>query len=823
MNIGLFKELASTGWHASIMTTYSVDPAFYDGSIAWRLRAFECENNMLLADAGMLSRALLSTPESFRDAGRKYVIVPVSARGCFHPKLHLRLGRDGARLIIGSANATAAGWGRNQEIVTLIDWSRRSTEAGEAALGPLIAKAYDYVGSWLQSIPGEAVEYKVGLHRRDSPWLKDLAANTSAIELSDGSAVDLIAARGDGVGSILVRFAELVGETGPSRVTIISPYWDRDLAGLKELQRLFNPKKTVIGLNAATNEFPVEALRDDASDTFIDLEDGTNTHRFLHAKVIVVETQYWDHVLFGSANCSDDALGTSVVGGRNAELCIYRRLPRGQSAKLLGLDYRRTLSPDDINPVTHDPFESGSSPRGFEPGVMEIFERALSWWPAPGIKAAGAEIMIGENACPARDRGNGRWEAWIEGEISFPLVVVVRLQDGRLSPPRIVHDQHALRIAAPGLLDRRLRNAFDKVLAGEEDIIDLAHQAHLLFVMDDDQEGRRGRATGTRAQKQADIGKDYSTSEEFRQGVTRNPATGMSGLVSLSDPGLLELLRIVLRGVLDVDGRAATGGSEGDDGALEAGEQEDGDETAETAPTAQSSSSTSAQKDPDRQTYTPEQIAVRRRKLSQAIDAFETMLSELDEKAEPISSRLCAQTAFILDLMLYACNKKHARDDGTSVYLMEKVPESGVDRDLVFAVRAARLLRKLWVGNGRTSIVDRLEVDPRYTELPVELVAFVIMTRWTMARAYLAVIERPKRDSFEKPLASATAQIFKSTMRWGPIASDAEATIMRRLDARLGYTEEGTSRLTQQVHQFLKAEQSNRAVGVEDGLHSRRI
>jgi hypothetical protein len=656
MNIGLFKELACGGWHSSIMTTYSVDPAFYDASIAWRLRTFECENNMLLADASMLSLALLSTPEAFRDAGRKYVIVPVSTRGCFHPKLHLRLGRDVARLIIGSANATAAGWGRNQEIVTVIDWSRRSTEATEAAVGPLIAKAYDYVSSWLASVPGEAVEYKVDLHRRNSPWLKDLVANTDAIELPDGSAVELVAARGNGLGSILARFAELVGETSPSRLTIISPYWDRDLAGLKELRRLLSPKSTVIALNVKTNEFPVEALGEDDPLSFIDLEDGKNTHRFLHAKVIVVEAQRWDHVLFGSANCSDDALGTSVVGGRNAEICVYRRLPKGQAISLLGLDYRKALPRGRIKPATQHPFESGSSPSGFEPGVIEIFERTLSWWPAPGIKADGAEILIRENAYLLKERGNGRWEAWIEGEIAFPLVVVVRLNDGLLSPPRIVQDQHALRMAAPGLLDRRLRNAFNKVLSGEEDIIDLAHQAHLLFVTDDDQDRRRGRATGTRDQKSDHNGKDYSTPEEFRQGVKRSPATGMTGPVSLTDPGLLELLRIVLRGVLDIDGR---GVAESDDDALDAGEQEDGDETAETAPPVKSPNSAPTAESADAGTFTLEQIALRRRKLSQAIDGFETMLSELDEKPQPLSSRIAAQTAFILDLMLYACNKKH--------------------------------------------------------------------------------------------------------------------------------------------------------------------
>ena len=167
MKVSLFKDLARSGWHSSLMTTYSVDPAFYDGSIEYRLRTYGCENNILMADAVMLKRAISATPEAFRNAGRRYAIVPIQVAGCFHPKIHLRLGTDRARLIVGSANATAAGWGSNQEVVTAFDWSRRGEDPMEAAIGPLLKKAYDYLASWLTTIPGDAVDFKLRLHRKD--------------------------------------------------------------------------------------------------------------------------------------------------------------------------------------------------------------------------------------------------------------------------------------------------------------------------------------------------------------------------------------------------------------------------------------------------------------------------------------------------------------------------------------------------------------------------------------------------------------------------------------------------------------------------------
>ena len=98
MTASLFKDLARSGWHSSVMTTYSVDPAFYDGSIEYRLRTYGCENNILMTDTVMLKQALNATPEAFKNAGRRYAVVPIQVAGCFHPKIHLRLGTDGAEL-----------------------------------------------------------------------------------------------------------------------------------------------------------------------------------------------------------------------------------------------------------------------------------------------------------------------------------------------------------------------------------------------------------------------------------------------------------------------------------------------------------------------------------------------------------------------------------------------------------------------------------------------------------------------------------------------------------------------------------------------------
>ena len=71
MTISLHKDLGTGGWHSSLMTTYSVDPTFYDTYIERRLRRNGCENNLLLADGAMLTKALEATPAAFQLAGRR--------------------------------------------------------------------------------------------------------------------------------------------------------------------------------------------------------------------------------------------------------------------------------------------------------------------------------------------------------------------------------------------------------------------------------------------------------------------------------------------------------------------------------------------------------------------------------------------------------------------------------------------------------------------------------------------------------------------------------------------------------------------------------
>lgn len=784
------------------MTTYSVDPAFYDGSVEYRLRTYGCENNILMADAAMLKRALGATPEAFKNAGQRYAIVPVRTRGCFHPKLHLRLGTDGARLIVGSANVTAAGWGSNHEVVTALNWHRRAEDVAELALGSLIRRAYDYLASWLDQIPGSVLDFKTRLHWRDSPWLADLEPNAEPLELPDGTAIDLLFERGGDVAGMLNRLLALCSGEAPSRLVVISPYWDAQLEGLRNLQRGLNRCETVVALNPALNEFPVSALDPDTPTVFAAIRDEDDGRRFLHAKIIVIQTDKADHVLFGSANCSDDAMGGAVVRARNAEVSVYRRFSPGEGLRLLALDLTRHVEPSAIAPPHPDKQLAESDASAIPAGALELVDQSLTWWPPPKRDPYGAHVIVGSNDVETTPAANGQFRAELADTVVYPLVVCIRFGDGTISDPVIVHDETALRIASPGATNRKLRNAFDRVLRGEEDLIDLALQAHLLFAPEAYADRRAGTAPGKGRGPKQSSGIDYANSQDFRAGVAMRKANGQSGYLSLDDPGLLDLLNIVLHGVLDVGGRSERRKrDQEEDEALAAGEAEDGNETVasqvrDEAPVA------SKAPDAARHTFSAAQIERRKSQIKKAVSGFEAMLDALAQGEQPVSTRLTAQTVFILNLMLFACTKVHDTDAGNSVRLMAFAPEAAVDRELVFAVRAGRILQSIWIGGASGAIADKLKWDARHTSMPDDIFLLIVMSRWAIARAWLATVDNSGQAGLAKILQALAVKIYQSSARFGPLDADAEHGLIARLEAALGFSPAETERLVRDCRKF---------------------
>ena len=776
------------------MTTYSVDPSFYDSFIERGLRRSGCENNILLADAAMLTRALSSTPAAFHSAGRRYAIVPVNISGCFHPKVHLRFGRDKARLVIASANATAAGWCRNLEVLADIDWDRRKDDRIHA---PLIRKVYEYLMHWLRDASIEAIQYKCRMIERESPWLRDLSTHEEDIELPDGSSVNIFCDRGGGSPSILRALVDRLAGERARKLVVVSPYWDTQLRGLRELRKALSGCETHIVLNPERSVFPVNALSSKDDVDFIVLPTKADPRRFPHAKVILVETRSSDHVLFGSANCSDDALGLRTGPSRNAEVCVYRRLPPGSVRQMLELDLKKKLPRKSIQLLPAPDNASEHESEAFNPGYMELAGRVILWYPPVGIEGVGATISIGATTGAVRS-SNGRLTADFPSLPTGALVARVTLRTGEVSGPVVVHDEYALRRAAPGQIDGRLRDTFDRIRRGEEDLLDLAQYAHIIFAPDIVQQAQaRSAAKGARGIRRDRRAVNYETPEQFRDAVSLEPATGSSGRFSVDDPGLLQVLAIVMRGVGGVGAHEESEALEREEEAhLEIGDSED--DEGSSGDVGQESD-TEAQHTVERlgkpRCFTPEEITRRRNRLRKTMDAFQELLDTLVADSSLVSSRVATQTAFMIQLMMLACTLPHQRKDGSSVRLMVFYPIHHSDREYSFALRVARMLRALWIGDD--SIAQHLAWGASYQSLPDDIVAWIVLSRWSIARAALA--SKGLAGVLPGKIRDVAKGAFAATRRLGPLVPEAEAQMMRELDSKIGFAAEDTADLRRYV------------------------
>ena len=800
MPISLHRDLASSGWHSSIVTTYSVDPPFYDLYMERRLRTFGSDNNILMADARMLKVALEAMPEGFAAAGSRYAVLPVKVTGAFHPKVHLRLGERKARLIVGSANSTAAGWGRNQEVIAAIDWRLGDDSSDNQAMGTLVGRAIAYLMRWLEVAPSDAIRYKLQLLRRKSPWLQELQPSRGVIRLSDATAVDLLCESGGGSPSILRQFTDLANADEIRRIVAISPYWDTGLNALRALRNALGMAQTFVALNPQRGTFPAEALPKKDTLKFVAFE-GTDAERFLHAKLVVVETRQADHVLFGSANCSDDALGLLSSAARNAEVCLYRRMPPHTVLGELGIDLRRTLTRESISAPPAQPRAHKAELHSAPPGEMELLGKTLTWWPPAGVDAKGATIRIRSVEIRPHALSLAKWTAELPVSPSFPVIASVAYADGQLSDPVIVHGTTRLRRAAPSDIHAALSDALSKARKGEADLLELALQAHIIFAPDHQAESQ---SSGQRSQKPAEkTGKavQYATPEEFRNAVALRAASGKTGLFAHDDPGLQEVLSIVLRGInASMPQYDADADEESDDADLIAGDTEDDDSELQAAneEDATEDSEAAAKPTENEHDFTPEEVLRRRGYLLRALDRFYDLLRDLAENPSKITTRIAGQAIFFLWLIRYGCRFEHPGVTRGPSRLMVLYPRTDSEREYSFVIRAMRVLMMLW--RGKNAIATHITVDPGHGELHDDLYGLVVHSRWALARAYLLALDGDA--SLAQRISAAALEILPATHRLGPVNAEAERETMMLLDADLGCTRSQTEGLLRCYEKF---------------------
>ena len=108
MNLRDFCRLP--GFSTAVLTTYNIDPLFFERVVLYDLAAGGATRIIVLADAEQAIPLVTRACGQLVALGKRYRLIPVRMKGSFHPKMCVRIGRDQALVASGSHNLTRSGW-----------------------------------------------------------------------------------------------------------------------------------------------------------------------------------------------------------------------------------------------------------------------------------------------------------------------------------------------------------------------------------------------------------------------------------------------------------------------------------------------------------------------------------------------------------------------------------------------------------------------------------------------------------------------------------------------------------------------------------------
>jgi len=763
--INLFECLKESGFHSSIATTFSLDAAFYETNVQYRLRASGCKNNSLLVDRGMFGQALSIFPTAFTRAGSSYFLLPVSSPGSFHPKIFLRYGKNKADLIIGSANMTAVGWGANQEIIGRATWhAKLDTPENDKALATIL-KAHQYLLNILNRSGDENWAYKQSLIERECSWLNtnnqtDDFDHTSILlgsPVLDESLFDQVVRQIDGI---------------VERMIIVSPYWDDDLTALKMLSQSFGHPEIHVYLRTSLENqtrfstFPVSKISDDLNISFFEMVD-VESSRFLHAKLFIFELEQSEIAVYGSANCTSAAMGGKGWSGKNDEAVWIDRFEKKYVQEQLGLSPDVPIDTQSISePVDDLENDDDALPILIYAGSLFWKKDRIIWNCPKSLNPNEACLLFGmnEGAVVTSQGDIFSFEVPLES-ISKPFICQIRLADGRLSQFIIVSFSEALQMAAPLSMNSRLEKRLRAILEGDMDFLLIANDIDQLFKKDNQPKPKTTKTTKSKNVIQTLSGVNFATSEEFRQAIILDTSNATSQYLHSDNPALNYIMRIVLNDIVDVRGSDFTDlehESNLQDCSLGDFQEENDFGIDKELPVKASQTQSKSNDSNIKLQISSDEFEKSKRLLIGTVSSFYDELRTINSEQEDIDPDIITKSILIFSLLLHGVTKEYKifGDDKKHTLLRFDISR---DRETSFLIWAGKLTQLLWnILIGKLFAQMPNNFDYRDNELQIR--TLLAISKWALVMLLVFSREGEVLKRFHSLMERQVPQIFRSMM-----------------------------------------------------------
>jgi len=399
--------------------------------------------------------------------------------GLLHAKVAVLLWEKATRIILGSANLTAAGYRRQIELGLAVD-------LGPRCLFPpdVLTALADELGSYLELVPG--YDARAATFARATGTL-NLFRQRIARQASGPAGLRVAFAPTNPTTAPLDRLGEAWSGAKPLRATHLSPFWDsEDRSALRVTRDLLTGRpaarrsQRVAVVPGPRGQTPFSKYLRDEVDAVHRLKDLDSEIRTLHAKCLLVESDEWVAALVGSSNHTKAGLGlSSAVRHREMNVWLGAPIQSKEGRALLELIQLGDKVPADAEVVESKDEDETALPA--LPACFGLCQVTRSQPDGPwelhlGIADDGAmptdwEIALAAQTAPFLTRAR-----WIEcgkpkkvvtalPPQTLPMYVLVAW-DGNTSPWSVLADERQGLPVGPALSSLRAQHLLDALATG---------------------------------------------------------------------------------------------------------------------------------------------------------------------------------------------------------------------------------------------------------------------------------------------------------------------------------------------------------------------
>jgi len=384
----IITELRESGedFENIILGTYSLETRFFEEELLKVFQQKDAKRIVLMVDG----RHYDETFKAARNAGIMYLIEPVFLRADFHAKFLLMTSEETGKLLVGSANLTENGLTRSGEVFTFVD-SDLAKEYPDIL--SVFAEMKDFLTALSKKryIRSKNHEEQI-INSLEVPWLAD-----AEITEKRRRRIRLLHSIEK---PILFQLKNMLDNDEVTKITITSPFFDLDGRVLDYLVDNFCNNIQIYIQPDYVQNFPVKKIKN-----LQKKENGTSTfriafkndvNRYIHAKIILLETDKGCYCLSGSANATKAGLLSSAKIG-NIELCLLRYEKQRKA-----FDYLLFNNQLETNKVSVSSLSSNPSKRDLTPSPDIYLEEArlksndlvIKFSPSVGRMYKHAELTI---------------------------------------------------------------------------------------------------------------------------------------------------------------------------------------------------------------------------------------------------------------------------------------------------------------------------------------------------------------------------------------------------------------------------------------------